>query len=86
MEYFLVNIIIVMINEVLRMGWKMYFGVVIFNIFILKSSIYVYYILLSSSNLKLCYLIKMRLLIYWWFFVMDFCIDICFFVCFSGVF
>lgn len=53
MEYFLVNIIIVMINEVLRMGWKMYFGVLIYNFFILKSSIYVYYILLSSNNLKL---------------------------------
>lgn len=84
MEYFLVNIITVMINEVLRMGWKMHLGVVILNIPISKSSTHVYYTLLSSSNLKLWHWIKIRSSTHWLFSVMDFCIDWCFIVCSSG--
>lgn len=64
---FLVNIVTVMINEVLRMGWKMHLGVVILNLPISKSSTHVYHTLLSSSNLKLSHLIKIRSLTHWWF-------------------
>lgn len=67
---FLVNIVTVKINEVLRMGWKMHLGVVILNLPILKSSIHVYHTLLSSSNLKLCHLIKIRSLTHWWIFAL----------------
>lgn len=81
---FLVNIVTVKINEVLRMGWKMHIGVVILNLPILKSSLHVYHTWLSLSNLKLCHLIKIRSLTHWWFSVMDFCIDWCFIVCSSG--
>lgn len=82
---FLVNIVTVKINEVLRMGWKMHLGVVILNLPILKSSLHVYHTLLSSSNLKLWHWIKIRSSTHWWFSVMDFCIDWCFIVCSSGV-
>lgn len=81
---FLVNIVTVKINEVLRMGWKMHLGVVILNLPFLKSSLHVYHTLLSSSNLKLCHLIKIRSFTHWLFSVMDFCIDWCFIVCSSG--
>lgn len=63
----LVNIVTVKINEVLRMGWKMHLGVVVLNLPISKSSTHVYHTLLSSSNLKLCLLIKIRSLTHWWF-------------------
>lgn len=81
---FLVNIVTVKINKVLRMGWKMHLGVVILNLPILKSSLHVYHTLLSLSNLKICHLIKIRSLTHWLFSVMDFCIDWCFIVCSSG--
>lgn len=81
---FLVDIVTVKIKEVLKMGWKMHLGVVILNLPISKSSTHVYHTLLSSSNLKLSHLIKIRSLTHWWFSVMDFCIDWCFFVCSSG--